>query len=90
MTALQESPYVGFITIVGSISRGFPVPDRRLEDKIRALAERAVAAQDPDELKDALKELRAALREHAERLRRLAAEKLAPSATRPRNRDYDQ
>jgi len=67
-----------------------PVPHRRLEDKIRELAERAVAAQDPDELKDALKELQAGLREHAQRLRKLAAEKLAPSAARPKNRRHDQ
>jgi hypothetical protein len=46
---------------VGSIPLDSPVPDRRLEDKIRALAEHAITAQDPDELKVALKELRAAL-----------------------------
>jgi hypothetical protein len=66
------------------------VPDRRLEDKIRALAEHAITAQDPDELKVALKELRAALQEHTQRLRKLAAEKLAPSGTRPKNRDSDR
>ena len=63
---------------------------RRLEDKIRALAERAIAAHEPDELKVALKELRAALQEHTQRLRKLAAEKLAPSAARPKNRSHDQ
>ena len=90
MVPLQKSPYVGLVTIVGSISRGSPVPDRRLDDKIRALAERAIAAQEPDELDSVLKDLQAALREHTQRLRKLAAEKLAPSAARPKNRRHDQ
>ena len=54
---------------------------RRLEDKIKALAERAVTVQDPNELERVLKELRAALHEHAQRLRKLAAVKLG---SRPR------
>jgi len=53
-----------------------PVPQRRLEDRIQDLAGKAVAAHDPEELADVLRQLRAALREHADRLRKLAAEKL--------------
>jgi hypothetical protein len=56
--------------------RGFPVPQRRLEDRIQTLAAKAVATQDPAELNDIIHQLRAALREHADRLRKLAAEKL--------------
>ncbi len=53
-----------------------PVPHRRLEDRIQALAAQAVAAQNSEELNDVIRQLRAALREHADRLRKLAAEKL--------------
>jgi uncharacterized coiled-coil protein SlyX len=53
-----------------------PVPRRRLEDRIQDLAGKAVAAQNSEELNDVIRELRAALREHAARLRKLAAEKL--------------
>ncbi len=52
------------------------MPPRRLEDRIQDLARKAVAAQDSPELTDIIRELRAALREHADRLRKLAAEKL--------------
>jgi len=52
------------------------VPQRRLEDRIQDLAGKAVAAHDPEELADILRQLRAALHEHANRLRKLAAEKL--------------
>jgi uncharacterized coiled-coil protein SlyX len=52
------------------------VPRRRLEDRIQDLAARAVAARDPVEVNDVIHELRAALHEHADRLRKLAAKKL--------------
>ena len=48
---------------------------RRLEDRIRELCALAVAAEDP-ELEMVLAELQAALRQHTERLRRMAAAKL--------------
>ena len=48
---------------------------RRLEDRIRELCAMAVRAEEP-ELEIVLSELRSALREHTERLRRLAAAKL--------------
>jgi hypothetical protein len=48
---------------------------RRLEDRIRELCAQAVSAEEP-ELEIVLAELQAALREHTERLRRLAAAKL--------------
>jgi hypothetical protein len=48
---------------------------RRLEDRIRDLCAKAVIAGEP-ELGGLLSELKAALHEHAERLRRLAATKL--------------
>jgi hypothetical protein len=54
---------------------------RRLEDRIRELCARAVTAQDP-ELDSIFSALQSALREHNERLRKLAAAKLA--AWRPR------
>jgi len=52
------------------------VPQRRLEDRIQALAAQAVAAHHPEELANVLRQLRAALHEHATRLRKMAAEKL--------------
>lgn len=42
---------------------------RRLEDKIRGLCARAVAAKGEEELRPLLKELRDALRQHVERIR---------------------
>jgi hypothetical protein len=48
---------------------------RRLEDRIRELCAMAVKAEGP-ELELILSELQSALREHTERLRRLAAAKL--------------
>ena len=52
------------------------MPRRRLEDRIQDLAARAVAARDPVEVNDVIQQLRAALHEHADRLRKLAAKKL--------------
>jgi hypothetical protein len=48
---------------------------RRLEDRIRELCAMAVTAEAP-ELEIILSELQSALREHTERLRKLAAAKL--------------
>lgn len=48
---------------------------RRLEDRIRELCALAVRAEEP-RLEIILSELQSALREHTERLRRLAAAKL--------------
>ena len=48
---------------------------RRLEDRIRILCSRALTAAD-HELAPILAELQAALREHSERLRRIAILKL--------------
>jgi hypothetical protein len=52
------------------------VPQRRLEDRIHALVNRAVATHDRAELDHVIHELRTALHEHANRLRKLAAAKL--------------
>ena len=52
------------------------MPRRRLEDRIQDLAGEAVSAKNPEESSDFILQLRAALHEHAERLRKLAAEKL--------------
>jgi predicted outer membrane protein len=54
------------------------VPSRRLEDKIRQLCAQAIAAP-PSEFDPAIAELKVALHEHTERLRQLAASKLARS-----------
>jgi hypothetical protein len=54
------------------------VSGRRLEDRIRELCAKAIAAPGGDELEPALSELKAALHEHTERLRQLAAKKLVP------------
>jgi len=56
------------------------VPPRRLEDRIRDLCAKAVTAKDA-ELGPVLQELRDSLREHAEHLRNLAAQKLARQRT---------
>jgi hypothetical protein len=52
------------------------MPARRLEDRIRELCARAISAQE-SELDSIFFALQQALREHNERLRKLAAEKLA-------------
>jgi len=53
-----------------------PVPQRRLEDRIQALLNQAVTTQDPKELDEVVRRLRAALHEHSTRLRKLAAANL--------------
>lgn len=64
---------------VGSWGR---VPSRRLEDRIRELCCKALSAQD-SELEAVFSELKSALREHTQRLRKLLAIKLV-------NRSEDQ
>lgn len=51
------------------------MPARRLEDRIREMCGRALSAQN-QELDSILSELKAALREHTQRLRNVAAAKL--------------
>jgi len=51
------------------------VPSRRLEDRIRELCSKALVADDA-ELGPIVRELRESLHEHADRLRKLAAQKL--------------
>jgi len=53
-------------------SRG-PRNARRLEDRIYALVEKAVSVTDMDELEEVLGQLRLSLREHSQRLRKMAA-----------------
>lgn len=47
---------------------------RRLDDRIRELCATAVETQDPAELHNIFSELRAAMKEHIKRLRRLAVD----------------
>jgi len=47
---------------------------RRLEDRIRDLCAQVVSIDDPDQLRRALDELRAALQEHTQRLRQNVAQ----------------
>jgi hypothetical protein len=57
------------------------VPSRRLDDRIRDLCAKAVVAEE-SELEGIFSELNSALREHNERLRKLAAEKLGTRETK--------
>lgn len=61
---------------MGKLGEGWHRMLRRLEDRIRYLCWKALTARD-DELGSLFSELRSALHEHANRLRRLAALKLA-------------
>jgi hypothetical protein len=54
------------------------MPRRRLQDRIEDLVTKAVATDAPRELDPVIQELRQRLHEHSERLRKLAADKLAP------------
>jgi hypothetical protein len=54
------------------------VPSRRLEDRIRELCAKAVAEDEPADFSEIMQKLRESLREHANRLRELAARKLRP------------
>jgi hypothetical protein len=55
---------------------------RRLDDRIRDLCARAVKSQDPAELHNIFSQLRAAFREHTERLRRSATNAPLPPEKR--------
>jgi hypothetical protein len=48
------------------------VQKRRLQDRIEALINQAIATHDPDDLEDVIWQLREALQEHATRMRQLA------------------
>ena len=58
------------------------MPRRRLEDRIQDLVRQAVTAREGEELTEIIRRLRAELREHTARLRKLAADKLAKPKTR--------
>ena len=60
------------------LGRSILVPSRRLEDRIRELCATAVATDDPANFNEVMRQLRESLREHANRLRQLAARKLRP------------
>jgi DNA anti-recombination protein RmuC len=49
---------------------------KRLSDRISGLVEKATATQDPTELEQVLAELTAALREHIQRVRKMASAEL--------------
>ena len=72
MYGIEQS--FGMWEIESSLAHCAPM-HRRLEDRIRELCAKALTAQE-SELHAILSALRSALREHAERLRRLAASKL--------------
>jgi hypothetical protein len=60
-------------TCLGSLISYYVVP-RRLEDRIRALSDRAISsAEEPDELRKVHQQLRTLLSEHMRRLRKLMA-----------------
>jgi len=52
-----------------------PVASRRLEDRIRELCSKAAAASYPLEFRQAVRNLKAAIHEHSERLRGMADSK---------------
>jgi hypothetical protein len=53
--------------------------DTRLEHRIYELMAKAVKTSDPGELESLILELRAAIQQHIDLLRRMAASKLTPS-----------
>jgi hypothetical protein len=65
----QDSPQQNCLS---SLISYYVVP-RRLEDRIRALSDRAVFITDPEEVKRVHRQLRTLLREHTSRLRRMIA-----------------
>lgn len=58
---------------------------KRLEDRINDLMAKAIATTDPDELEKVISNLREALSEHIQKVRKMAATKLP----RPRKRKTD-
>jgi hypothetical protein len=57
-------------SVLRSLISPYVVP-RRLEDRIRALSDRAVSITEPEELNAVHQQLRALLHEHMDRLRKL-------------------
>jgi hypothetical protein len=53
------------------------VQSRRLEDRIRKLLDKAISTSDLTELRSSVRELKVALHEHCQRLRKVAAHKSA-------------
>ena len=51
------------------------MPRRRIQERIEGSVAKAIATDDPTELDLVIQELRRALHEHSERLRKLAADK---------------
>jgi hypothetical protein len=68
-------------TLLGSLVSTFS-RSRRLEDRIQKLCARAVDTTDLTELSQVLEQLTAALHDHIERLRRLAAMRPVPPERR--------
>jgi hypothetical protein len=76
-TRLHEALYGRVETALSIFGQ---MPNRRLEDSIRELCAAVIAAKDR-ELEPALSDLKLALHEHTERLRKLAAVKVARRST---------
>jgi hypothetical protein len=70
-------------SVLRSLISPYVVP-RRLEDRIRALSDRAVSITEPEELNVVHQQLRALLREHMERLRKLVTDNPARPERRRR------
>ena len=68
-------------TLLGSLLSSYS-RSRRLEDRIRTLCTQAVDTSDPAELDPVLEQLSTALRNHAERLRKMAATRPTPPERR--------
>jgi len=68
-------------TLLGSLISSFS-RSRRLEDRIRKLCAQAVATTDLSELSQILEQITAALHDHIERLRKLAARRPIPPERR--------
>ena len=68
----MDPPQLSAQTLLGSLLSSFS-RSRRLEDRIRNLCARAKSTTDPAELPEILEQLQAALHDHIERLRKLAA-----------------
>lgn len=63
----------------------YRVPSRRIDDRIRDLCAK-VASSEGNDYEPVLSELKAALREHTDRLRKMAAERLAKRAAPSKDR----
>ena len=63
----------------------YRVPSRRIDDRIRDLCAK-VASSEGNDYEPTISELNAALREHTDRLRKMAAESLAKKAAPVKDR----